>query len=195
MNPALPGAPRSEEARLSILEATGKLVESYGYPRLTIEGVAREAKVGKQTIYRWWSNKALLVVEALEEGFLLPISVHPPTTKDLRSDLISWLDSLVGLTVDKRHLLTLRAIFYAAMDDTEACKKLKTTAGLTAKGQERVELAQQQGNLRASLDPANIIEALLGTFVLHAILGPPLDSSSIPRLVDLILSCPDCAVS
>ncbi|HEY4779304.1 MAG TPA: TetR/AcrR family transcriptional regulator [Solirubrobacterales bacterium] len=63
-----PGRPRSEAARGAVLGAALELVEEGGYPALTMEGIARRAAVSKQTIYRWWPNKAAIVLEALNEG-------------------------------------------------------------------------------------------------------------------------------
>ena len=58
------GRPRSEEAHQAILEATLALLGEVGYSALTVEGVAQRAGVGKATIYRRWSSKLPLVVEA-----------------------------------------------------------------------------------------------------------------------------------
>ena len=58
------GRPRSEEAHQAILDATLALLGEVGYSALTVEGVAQRAGVGKATIYRRWSSKRPLVVEA-----------------------------------------------------------------------------------------------------------------------------------
>jgi AcrR family transcriptional regulator len=59
--------PRSERTRRAILDAALDLIESDGYGRLTMEGVAKRAAVSKQTIYRWWPSPAAVLMEALNE--------------------------------------------------------------------------------------------------------------------------------
>ncbi len=58
------GRPRSEEAHRAILDATMELLVEVGFSALTVEGVASRAGVGKATIYRRWSSKLPLIVEA-----------------------------------------------------------------------------------------------------------------------------------
>jgi|SRR5699024_1628886 len=53
--------PRSEQ---EILRATIDLIDLNGYTDLTIEAIAARASVGKTTIYRWWTSKEELVLDA-----------------------------------------------------------------------------------------------------------------------------------
>src|SRR5678815_3644169 len=59
------GRPRSESARRAVLEAAGDLLKKGGYRATTIEAISARSGVAKTTIYRWWSNRAALVVELL----------------------------------------------------------------------------------------------------------------------------------
>ena len=68
------GRPRCLVARQSILDATVRLLESTPLQNLAIECIARAAGVGKATIYRWWPNKAAIVIDAFFE------QVVPKTT-------------------------------------------------------------------------------------------------------------------
>ncbi len=60
------GRPRSEAALQAILEATRALLEATTVRDLTIETIAKQAGVSKSTIYRWWPNKAAIVIDAVE---------------------------------------------------------------------------------------------------------------------------------
>lgn len=79
------GRPRSEASRKAIIESTVSLIESLGYEKLKIVDIAKTAGVGKQTIYRWWSSKAELVIEAVLEDAREYVAV--PATGSLSEDL------------------------------------------------------------------------------------------------------------
>lgn len=58
------GRRRNEAARRAVLDATISLLRRSGMKDVTIEAIAREAGVGRQTIYRWWPSRAAIVLEA-----------------------------------------------------------------------------------------------------------------------------------
>ena len=58
------GRPRSEHARRAVLHAVDDLLADVGYAAMTIKGIAERAGVGRQTVYRWWSSKAEILLEA-----------------------------------------------------------------------------------------------------------------------------------
>ncbi|MEV6842592.1 TetR/AcrR family transcriptional regulator [Actinoplanes sp. NPDC051411] len=81
---------RSEQARLSVLEAADDLLAEKGFAQLTIEGIAQRAGVAKQTIYRWWSSKT----EILLDAFLTDAveDLNPRGAADVAADLrrLAW---------------------------------------------------------------------------------------------------------
>jgi AcrR family transcriptional regulator len=75
--PRSPGRVRSDTSRVAILDATLKLLETTPLQQISIESIARQAGVGKATIYRWWNSKAAVVIEA----FLHTHVSHTPMPK------------------------------------------------------------------------------------------------------------------
>lgn len=73
------GRPRNEATRQLIVATTLKLLQTQTVQAITIEAIAREAGVSKATIYRWWSSKALIVIDAFIENHL----VRTPMPRDL----------------------------------------------------------------------------------------------------------------
>lgn len=88
-----PGRPRSMTSRQAILDTALRLVKQDGFAALTIERVAREAGVGKATIYRWWPSKGTIVFAALQQYAeqVLPL---PGEGTSLSERLIAFLQML-----------------------------------------------------------------------------------------------------
>jgi AcrR family transcriptional regulator len=115
-NPPDP-ARRSARARQAILGATADLLADAGYNRLTVEAIAARAGVGKQTIYRWWADKAALVVDAYLELVQARGDLVLPDTGDLTADLgavlLTTIDELSDPAFERRY----RALLTAIQDD------------------------------------------------------------------------------
>ncbi|PZM78704.1 MAG: TetR family transcriptional regulator [Candidatus Melainabacteria bacterium] len=58
------GRPRSEAGKRAILQAAVDLLEQRELPRITAEAIAGRAGVSKATLYRWWPNKAAVIMDA-----------------------------------------------------------------------------------------------------------------------------------
>ena len=87
------GRPRSEKSRKAILDATRKLLTHMSLNELSIEAIAKKAKVGKTTIYRWWPSKAAVAMDAfLEQPGIQNIV---PTTANASDAIKKQLESLI----------------------------------------------------------------------------------------------------
>lgn len=80
-DPTKRGRPRSELAvsHAHIMDAVYGLLQETSARDLTMEAIAKRAKVGKPTLYKWWPSKAALVMAMLHER--LTKHVQPPRTK------------------------------------------------------------------------------------------------------------------
>ena len=86
------GRPRSQQANDAILDAALDALVEDGYAGMTIEDVATRAGVGKATIYRRWTSKAEIVVEALRCHAASDVPLVD--TGDVRADVLAFLRGL-----------------------------------------------------------------------------------------------------
>ena len=93
--PARPGRPRSERARLAILEAGADLLLEGGLAAATIEGIAARAGVSKVTIYKWWPSRGAVAVDSFFHRYRQTISFEE--TGDLAHDLTVTGDVVADL--------------------------------------------------------------------------------------------------
>ena len=87
-----PSGPRAEAREQAILDAALELVMEVGYDRLSMDALAERAHASKATIYRRWSGKAQVVVEAIRRRKHGQHVV--PDTGSLRQDLLETLGGM-----------------------------------------------------------------------------------------------------
>jgi AcrR family transcriptional regulator len=92
------GRPRCEESRARILSAACELLEERGFRAMTIEAIAERAGTSKVTLYRWWSHKAAIVLEAIlaETSPLMPYRESASPLESLRDQMRSFTRFLNG---------------------------------------------------------------------------------------------------
>jgi len=176
------GPGRSESARLAILTATARQFAERGYDSLTMEGIAAEAKVGKQTIYRWWPSRTALVADALAEGLIMPDWFVPADSGDIRADLEEWVQNVVDFIREPGHDDLLRSLVVAAAEDEAVAQRLNERLGVLQFLGERMRRAVEAGELDAQ-PVEDLVEALLGAVVVRTLRRAPLDDGFAPRLV------------
>ena len=108
---------RSEETRLAILTATYELTTEVGYQDLTIEGIAARAGAGKQTVYRWWSTKADVLLEAL--AVKADLTVTTADQGSFADDVGAFLRDSADLLARPGVVAVLRSLMSEAQRDQE----------------------------------------------------------------------------
>jgi AcrR family transcriptional regulator len=181
------GRPRSVYCQENILDSVLALLEKEGYGAITIEGVARHAGVGKQTIYRWWRSRAELVLEAFANHAANKIPV--PDKGSLKRDLEIFLTATFirlnetsgpiarGLIADA----ALDAEFNEVMRNVFIAKRRLALREILERGVRRGELAK-----RADLEL--IVDLFYGP-MWYRLLNQhaPLDAAFAKRLVKSVL--------
>ena len=167
------GSQRSPASEEAILKAAQDILLEGGLQAFSIEAVARRAKAGKPTIYRWWPSRAALLLDVYHRQ---KDGVPHPDTGDIREDLSQFLSGLLGFWRDGGGAI-FRSIIAEAQSDPGALEALQAYA-LSRCRQSGAILArgQARGEVRADLDPALLIE-LFSSFAWHRLLTSRLDVS------------------
>lgn len=158
---------RSAASRATILTAAADRLVSRGYAHLTMEGVAADAKVSKQTIYRWWPSRSALVADCLLEGLLIPPHLAPRDSGDLRRDVTEWIAGIIGFLDTPHNAGLLRSLVVAAADNAQVALRLNERLGLWDVLGDRFTTAMASGQIPASTPLTELGEALIGALVVR----------------------------
>jgi AcrR family transcriptional regulator len=189
MTPTGGPRPRVEGERESeILDAALVLLCRVGYDRLTMDAVAAEAKASKATLYRRWSSKPSLVVDAIlrtKEALQAP----EVDTGSLREDLVQMACGHGGLT-DTRSAEIMAGLVTALHHDPDFAVEFRTRV-LGPKieiGRRVFERARARGEITADLD-LDLLSSALAGIILHRsfVLGLPADEKTVAQVVDEII--------
>jgi AcrR family transcriptional regulator len=180
------GPTRSAAARESILDATARLFREQGYDHLTIEGIARAAGVGKQTIYRWWPSRGALIADCLIEGRLFDVDFDVPNTGELVSDVETWLGRILAIIENPDGSALLRSLVGAATEDAAVGDQLSASLGVERSLAERLSIGVTDGQLPAGTPVEQVGDAILGAVIVQS-LSRRSDPEESRRLVRFIL--------
>ena len=92
------GRPRDPAVDRAIIDAARKLLARKGFTGTSMDSIAREAGVGKDTLYRRWKSKEELVLHILKE--LAERKVPEPQLDDARYALFVFLQTIRKVNVD-----------------------------------------------------------------------------------------------
>lgn len=154
---------RSDRARAAILAATRERLATVGYPRLTIEGIAAAAGVGKQTIYRWWPSKGAVVFDAILDATTDGDSPALPDTGHLDRDLRKVMRAIVAELADPATDAMQRTIAAEIQHDPALAIELvdRLLRPQTEAFAARLRAAQDDGQVRGDVDVALAVELLI----------------------------------
>lgn len=185
------GRPRSEASRVAVLKAAAELldVDQISFDALTVERIASRARVGKQTIYRWWPNKAGVVLDAIIDDHLSLTFPPVPDSGDMAADVRSWMETMLDEAMTEELISMVRHLVAAiAMGSAEVQARLRVSE-LCENPQLRARFLVEEGRagLRPGVDPLVVTSAIMDPLLLRMLaIGAP-EPEWAHDLVDTVL--------
>jgi AcrR family transcriptional regulator len=182
-------AVRSPEATVAIHAAVIEELATVGYGRLSIESVARKAKVGKTTIYRRWPTKRDMVVAVISE--IAWTHVEAPDTGSLRGDIDAFLSDL-GSALDNPVVRSVATDLLAeAHRDSPLTAKLieQIRDPRRVRAGQIIQRAIDRGELSRQADISLALDLLAGPLMFRSlVLTEPYDSKYADNLAASIVA-------
>lgn len=180
---------RSEQARQAVLEAADDLLVERGFAGVTIEGIAARAGVAKQTIYRWWSSKT----DVLMDAFIDDMAQHltPTDQGDLGKDLRTHLIRLADFLSRSDAGAVFAALVGQAQHDPQLATRLRTDYLNQQRARDRLPLlrAIERGQLPPDTDLDLAIDQLIGPIYYRVLVtGQPVPGEFTDALVNQFLA-------
>ncbi len=178
------GRPRNPITQTSILTASYELLLESGFKGVTVEKIAERAEVSKATIYKWWPNKAAVVMD----GFLAAATnrLPVPDTGSVFEDVLIHATNLCRFMESQQGRIIAEIIGEGQQDKVlmEACRsryihpRRSEAVMMMSRGIER-------GELRKELDLAICVDLLYGPiFYRMLVTGEPLRDEFVKQLVE-----------
>lgn len=144
------GAQRNPNSEKAILEAAAEILREEGYKGFSIEKVAKRAKAGKPTIYRWWPSKAALLLDV----YMRCKRVSHPDCGNIEDDITTFILAVFRSWRETATGEIFSSLIAEAQSDPDASKVL---SGYAADRREcfgkLIARAQERGEVSADIDP------------------------------------------
>lgn len=165
--------------------AADDLLAERGFAGVTIEGIAAAAGVAKQTIYRWWSSKTDILMDALLQDAAEHLT--PADHADLAEDLRDQLSRVAAFLTGSDPGAVCRALIGQAQHDPAFATDFRARFLGEQRERDRLPLdrAIARGELPDGTDVPSDVDELVGPIYYRALVtGEPVDRRFTDRLVD-----------
>jgi AcrR family transcriptional regulator len=182
------GRPRSEDCHQSILSAAIQLLEVERYADVTVERIAHRAGVSKQTIYRWWSSKADLYMEACAAGAMRHVAV--PSTGAFETDFRQLLELTCRALAAPGFGRAIAGLIGETHSDVQLAGGLRDTfvAARRRAAEALISRAISEGQVRSDLEVPLVIDLMFGPIWYRLLLrSAPLDAAFAAEMADHLL--------
>jgi AcrR family transcriptional regulator len=183
------GRPRSIESQQAILDATWKLLKKISVRDLSIEGIAKEAGVGKTTIYRWWPSKTAVVVDAFMTRVITDICFSE--SDNAQEELLKQIASLAKALSGENGRIVAE-IIAEGQTDKEALQDFRDRFLFPRREAAKQVIIQgiKTGEFNSNLDLELAMDILYGPIYYRLLLGHlPLNQEFSSLMSEMALQC------
>ena len=177
------GRPRNVETHKAILSASYELLLENGFQAVTVDKIAERAQVSKATIYKWWPNKAAVIMESFLYAATARLPV--PDTGSALEDIVIHATNLTRFLTSQEGTIITQLLGEGQFDSAlaEAYRtRFFRPRRLEARG--LLEKAIQRGELKQGLDIDISIDLIYGPiFYRLLVTGDTLDEAYVHSLL------------
>ncbi|WP_193047555.1 TetR/AcrR family transcriptional regulator [Mycolicibacterium baixiangningiae] len=177
------GRPRDARVTEAILDAVLAELGDKGFGGLTMDAVARRARVGKSALYRRWPSKVEMTADLMRA---LSVSTDPaPDTGSFAGDIRVLLDEVLTWLTDDRVRRVYPDLLAEAQRTPALGEALMTYVGRPrrARATAVLERAAERGELDVNADQEVIMDALAALVFWRLIaLGKPVTAQHLDRV-------------
>lgn len=183
------GRPRSEAADRAIVRAAIEVLARQGLGAMTIEKVAASAGVGKATIYRRWSSKGALALDAFLAEFteLFPVPDTGTLRGDLQTSLRAWARSITTTGAGRM----LAGLIAETQRDPELAAGWRdlVVRPIRARYTRMLDRAKSRGEIPADTDTDVVLDLLFGAGLYRLLHGHgPLNDEFVDRALAIVMA-------
>jgi AcrR family transcriptional regulator len=183
------GRPRSQEADRAILAAARQLLAEGGLAAMSFEEVAARSGVAKTTIYRRWTSRGALALDAFLTDFQAQQPL--PDTGTLRGDLLAALRAWIRSVTRTSAGPILAGLIAESQLDPELAVAWRERVVESLRRQHKIMLdrAVERGEIPAGTDQEVVLDLLFGAAYHRLLHGhQPLTDRFARQVVDLIIA-------
>lgn len=136
-------------------------MDETAFPQVTAEAIAERAGTSKATLYRWWPNKAAVVIDAFREAVSPELPLRD--TGSLREDLTTQVRNFARVLCGRGGRM-LRSFIVAARSDPEVALAFRTIWSDPRRKKAKALLRRKQasGQLSKEADLDLTLDSLYG---------------------------------
>ncbi len=183
------GQRRSKRAHEAILNAAAELIHERPYSDCCIEAIAARAGVGKQTIYRWWTSKAAVLMEAC--AMLVAREVPLPDKGTFIKDFRDYLSHICAFFSTQLSRPAIAGLLAEAQCDAELAQAFQERLLMQRRTVLRtiLERGLERGELRVGLNLNVVMDMVHGALWYRTLLlKAPLDEDFIESVIAQVMA-------